>query len=150
MIAPNLVAEIRRALADGSFSQRQIARLMGVSRGTVGAIAAGKRPDYQARQDLAKEQWEEPTGPPVRCPGCGGMVYMPCVLCRARNAEIEKLRPTPNTWPNTLPPYGEIVELNLRPEHRIRYEQVRDRRIEGATREGKGDRHIFGPERTER
>ena len=47
MLAPSVVEEIRRLLAEDTLSYRKIARLTGVSRGTIGAIASGKRPDYQ-------------------------------------------------------------------------------------------------------
>jgi hypothetical protein len=81
MLPLKVVREVRRLLDEGRHSQRQIAETVGVSRGTVQAIAAGKRGIYGA----------EPTGdaepsnvPPVRCPGCGARVYLPCVLCKAR------------------------------------------------------------------
>lgn len=81
MIAQTLVDDVRRLLGEGRLSQRKIAARTGVSRGTVGAIAAGRRPDYAARR---LEQFDSPSGPPVRCPGCGGRVRMPCLLCRLR------------------------------------------------------------------
>ena len=49
MIASDIVKEIRQMLAEGSLSQRAIAERMGVSRGTVCAIAHGKRRDYPPR-----------------------------------------------------------------------------------------------------
>jgi len=69
-------------LDDKRLSQRTIARLTGVSRGTIGAIARGVRP-----QNLCRRESEEPAfdrGLPVRCHGCGGLVQMPCLLCRVR------------------------------------------------------------------
>ncbi len=70
-------------LAEGSLSQRRIALLTGVSRGTIGAIASGRRAPDLARMPTDYEpQIDE--GPPVRCRGCGGMVYMPCLLCHVR------------------------------------------------------------------
>ena len=70
MIAPKVVAEIRRLLAEEKLSQRKIGQLVGVSRGTVAAIASGKRPDYE---QLYYQSWDEPcdepAGPPQRCPG---------------------------------------------------------------------------------
>jgi hypothetical protein len=78
------VAEIRRMLARGELSQRKIAEQTGVSRGTVGAIALGRRPDYEDRRQAARGDFEPPSGPLHRCPGCGGMVLMPCLLCRVR------------------------------------------------------------------
>lgn len=82
MLAPGMVAEIRRLLAEGRLSQRKIARVTGISRATVGAIANGRRPDYPPR--ATPELFERPEGPPQRCATCGGMVYLPCRLCRVR------------------------------------------------------------------
>jgi transcriptional regulator with XRE-family HTH domain len=117
MIQHETVNEIRRLLAETSLSKRKIARLSGVSRGTVLEIASGRRPDYDAL--LAGEDWEEPTGPAVRCPGCGGLVCMPCQLCRMRKLIANRGRRAPRKDP------FEPIELNLRPDHRARYEEVR-------------------------
>lgn len=127
MIAPKIVAEIRRLLVEEKISQRKIGRLAGVSRGTVAAIASGKRPDYE---ELYRQSWDEsdePAGPPERCPGCGGLVYMPCQLCRARTITAKRPRLVPRC---TAVLRDGPLELDLRPEHRTRYEQVRTRRRE--------------------
>lgn len=84
MLSPELVAEIRRLLAARQLSQRKIARQLGVSRATIGAIANGRRPDYEPRQPRDEEPLR-PEGPPRRCRGCGGLVYLPCRLCRVRS-----------------------------------------------------------------
>ncbi len=159
MIAPQIVTEVRQLLREDILSQRKIARLVGVSRGTVAAIAAGKRPDYDLLRQL-RDEWEEPTGPAARCPGCGNRVYMPCQLCRIRKRIAEKQACATGfasalpcatgsasacdcatgsaialpcatgfasaPWPRS--PLAETLEplgLNLRPEHRARYEEVR-------------------------
>jgi hypothetical protein len=83
MLAESLVAHVAELLADGRISQRRFARLTGVSRGTVGAIALGRRP-LDLRPKCADEDSFRPLGPPARCRGCGGKVYMPCQLCRVR------------------------------------------------------------------
>ncbi len=92
MLAPGRVMEIRRLLDSGNHSQRQVARMTGVSRGTVGAIASGRRPDYL----LEPPEKDEPrsNSPPVRCPGCGGWVYASCRLCRVRAAKSQQQTPT--------------------------------------------------------
>jgi len=122
MIAPKIVAEVRRLLEEKTHSQRKIARLVGVSRGTVGTIALGRRPDYDLRRSLCEDEGDEPDSPPERCPGCGGMVQMPCRLCRVR----EQIARNPRAASHgpidcALTPLG----LNLRPDHYARYEQVR-------------------------
>ena len=121
MIAPKFVAEVRRLLAEGVFSQRKIAELTGVSRGTVRTIASGTRPDYEALQRPEEDAWEEPAGPAERCPGCGGMVYMPCRLCCVRTTLAQNPRRAPQDRAIQL---GAPLDLNLRPEHRARYEEV--------------------------
>jgi transcriptional regulator with XRE-family HTH domain len=121
MIEENTVAEIRRLLAEGSLSQRKIAGLTHVSRGTVSAIASGRRPQYDGPTG---DDWAEPTGPPVRCPDCGGMVYLPCQLCRVRKL-IAKRRRTPQDRTGQRKDAFEPIDLDLRPDHRARYEEVR-------------------------
>ena len=78
--------EVRRLLSQGKHSHRQIARLVDVCRVTVDKIAAGKRPDYAERRRLKTRDRKRPqdTGPLVRCPDCGGLVQLPCRLCRIR------------------------------------------------------------------
>ena len=121
MIDPKTIAEIQRLLALKTQSQRTIAKLTGVSRGSVASIASGKR-----RNDIASRPRDdglpEPSGPPVRCRGCGALVYMPCLLCRLR-----KENPRPARRPTYSRPASAC--LDLRPEHRIRYEEVRSRRM---------------------
>lgn len=98
MIAPYLVDEVKRLLNEGSLSQREIARKTGVSRGTVNAIALGKRPEPR-RLRTAADEFLAPAGPPRRCPGCGGLVRMPCLLCRVRQMkESGRLRASRNPW----------------------------------------------------
>lgn len=95
MVSQGVVDQILRLLAEGRLSQRKISRAVGVSRGTIGAIAKGHRP----RIRTTEERWGDPNrslGPPQRCGGCGGLVYMtPCLLCRVRTikaAELARMR----------------------------------------------------------
>ena len=84
MIADAVVENVRHLLADGALSQRKIARRLGISRGTVNAISQGRRPDYSQLQTPEAANFPFPQGVPRRCPGCGGMVQMPCLLCHVR------------------------------------------------------------------
>jgi len=99
MIARALVEEVRRMLVEGRLSQRKIAQTMGVSRGTVNAIARGRRRDTSVRRRNYEEDdgFTPPTGMPTRCPGCGGLTQMPCLLCyiRAKSGAREPAGPTP-------------------------------------------------------
>jgi hypothetical protein len=119
MIAPSVVQEIRRLLAEGVYSQRSIARITGVSRGTVGAIASGRRRDYGPSPH--GRALDESAGPPRRCPGCGGLVSMPCRLCHVRKLVAEARVTRPPERPEAP------LRLELSASHRARYEQVRRR-----------------------
>jgi len=89
MLRPDQVKEVRRLLARGKISQREIARELRLARGTVAAIAHGRRPDYSVKPP--DEDQIRPLRPPVRCAGCGGMVYAPCRLCRVRAVQAREL-----------------------------------------------------------
>lgn len=84
MICVDVVDEIRDLLCEGRLSQRKIAERVGVSRGTVNAIARGRRPEYAARHREPATDFRPPSGLPTRCSGCGGMVQMPCLVCQVR------------------------------------------------------------------
>jgi transcriptional regulator with XRE-family HTH domain len=84
MLAEAVVEQIRDLLAVGELSQRKIARRLGVSRGSVNAISQDRRPDYARSARAAGQHFPQPEGVPRRCPGCGGMVQMPCLLCYVR------------------------------------------------------------------
>ena len=83
MIAHAKLDEIRELLGDKSLSQRDIAKMTGVSRGTVRAIA--NNPELaDRRRDVAADRVPAKRKVPRRCPTCGGKVYLPCRLCRVR------------------------------------------------------------------
>jgi hypothetical protein len=128
MIAPRVVAEIQRLLDLKTHSQRRIAALVGVSRGTVGTVASGRRRDGNVLPGQCDDNSEQPSGPPARCSGCGGLVYMPCLLCRLR-----KERPHAPVQCRTTA-FAGSPDLDLRPEHRQRYEEVRAWRRQAADR----------------
>ncbi|MEM6329159.1 MAG: hypothetical protein AAF790_02805 [Planctomycetota bacterium] len=86
MLPIELVREICRMLDEGELSQRKIAAKLGVSRGTVGALATGRRGRYGREPDAEQEI----AGPPQRCGGCGMKVTMPCVYCRAVDYRLRK------------------------------------------------------------
>ncbi|MCA9232146.1 MAG: helix-turn-helix transcriptional regulator [Planctomycetales bacterium] len=88
MLTESVVMAVTTLLVEGQLLQRQIARRTGVSRTTISNIANGRRglwgretPCGDAEtHHLAIEAKAE------RCPGCGGLVYMPCVLCAVRSS----------------------------------------------------------------
>ena len=82
MIPNSVVHEVQRLLRVEGLSQRKVAMRLGVSRGSVHAIAQGKRNEPTGPRLLDPGlQYDRP---PERCPECGGLVYMPCLLCRIR------------------------------------------------------------------
>ena len=83
MLPLKQVEEVRRLLDTGGLSQRKIAAKLAVSRGTVNAIASGKRGLY-GRESDPLDNLNSSGSPPERCPGCGALVFMPCVLCKTR------------------------------------------------------------------
>ncbi len=125
MLSTETFRRIGELLARGELSQRAIARQVGVHRNTVGAIARGARPDYDAmRRVRQRREIPPPDGPQRRCPTCGALVYPPCVACRVR----EELSRT--AQPCSRPePHDDDLALALRPHHQVRYERVRARRL---------------------
>ena len=119
MIDPLVVAEVRRLLSLG-WSQRKIAKklYLEVSKGTIGRIANGKRPDYpsgrfsdEGNPDLFG------SGPPKRCPHCGALIYGHCVKLMAELMGSKK-PPKSNGWSGEL-------NLQLNKRHRRRYRKLR-------------------------
>lgn len=128
MIPASIVEEIKRLLAQGKWSSRKIARIMGVSRGSVAAIANGRRPDYEARR-REREEESEPLGPLGRCSECRAMVHLPCRLCAVRKRMAQgKIR-------RLVLGAEESLQVGLQGDHRVRYEQVRRRRMARERRE---------------
>jgi len=84
MLPLTVVQEVRRLLDEDELSQRKIAFKLGISRGTVDAIASGRRGIYGREPDQKQSDLPCLELAPQRCSGCGAQVYMPCVLCRAR------------------------------------------------------------------
>lgn len=78
MISLAKIGRVRAMLAEEKRrSFGVIAKACGVSRTAVARIATGK--------PMLVELLMVHDGPaPQRCAGCGGMVYMPCKLCRVR------------------------------------------------------------------
>jgi transcriptional regulator with XRE-family HTH domain len=115
MVPPERVREVQRLLSEGALSYRDIARRVNISRGTVLAIAKGRRPDYDALRQARAAENSEPAEPPCRCPACGYRVYLPCRICslRARQERAQASRSFQLLWADRrrpLPP-GYAAEL---------------------------------------
>jgi len=130
MITPALVRRILTLLTQDGLSQRQAARRVGVSRGTVAAIVSGRRlPSSPDRPPLPAGE-SESSGLPERCPQCGGLVLMPCVRCHVEQAMRR-------ASPRCLPPANDDLQLQLQlaGPWRQRYEEVRACRLAQPTDE---------------
>ena len=84
MISVALEKRVRNLLAEGKLSQRSIARMTGLSRSSIGAIARGNRKAFIAASVEDGVKFFSTSQSPQRCPQCGGLVYMPCHACRIR------------------------------------------------------------------
>ena len=80
MIEQSIIETIEKLLAQDGLSQRQIAKIMKVSRGTVYAVAKGKRTLKKNKSNTSPFVF--PEGKPSRCPYCGAIVQMPCLSCQ--------------------------------------------------------------------
>lgn len=88
-ISPERAEAVRRALADG-MKQREIARRVGISVGTVSRIASGRWNDPDADSRLSLVLYDEPHLDARRCSGCGAMIYVwPCLRCHLEGAGSE-------------------------------------------------------------
>ena len=125
MIKQEQVDEIQRLLASGKYSQRKIAKITKVSRGTINAISQGKRSDYVPAPKVEERGPFE--GPIERCPECGGRVHMPCRFCQARRFASEESSGFRGAVPKTIKQLS--LGLELKGESLKRYEEVRQKRL---------------------
>ena len=118
MIPPSVVQEIRRLLAEGERSQRKIAKVVGVSRGSVSRIARGKRRDYPPRRRAGSASPRRATGALPELRGLG-LHALPVVPLRVFVAGLK--------WAIARREAGPPgpVELELNEADRARYEEVR-------------------------
>jgi hypothetical protein len=86
MLPTATILEIDRLLKEGRLSQRQIASRLKVSRGTISAIAHGRRGLYGNDPDEVRPAH---ASPPARCPTCGYCVYLPCRICKIRRLRYD-------------------------------------------------------------
>ena len=124
MLDPEKVTGVKRLLAEGGLPLRKIAEVVGMSRGSVAAIATGRRPDYEGklREQSLRAEAEEVLGTssPKRCPDCGGLACLPCRACHLR--QTRRIIPTP-------PKPDATCGLELQSDDRERYEEIRQMRL---------------------
>ena len=95
-----------RLLAAGRLSQRRIAQVVGIARGTVATLKriGHERPRGQTNMLLVPR----PPGPIEQCPGCGRLIEMPCLACQAEGHR--EMRPARKS------PAAPAQEADLRPD----------------------------------
>ena len=126
MLDRHLADKVLQLLNEQKLSQRQVARLTGVSRGTVAAIARGV---WHARHRSRPNRESDASPPPSRCPDCGAIVTPPCLACHVRALKAR----------GEIPPLPEEAVGPLRVElhgpYHARYLEVRA----AAMARGEGD-----------
>jgi len=117
MLALGLVNEIKRLIETKGLSQRQIAKRLGISRGTVSDVAKGRRRTHTKNADADRSVFSNESEL-TRCPSCGGKVYMPCLLCQIRSLKQQQRATGEPRQPSQLraqriskPSAVELVEL---------------------------------------
>lgn len=115
MLSDADVERVQALLAEG-VSQRRVAALTGYTRNTVASIFHGRRQKRAERpaKKLDKEPFDK-RGPIMRCPTCGGLVFPPCLACKIRS-QGPGARDQRSDGP---------LQLELKPAHRKRYEQIK-------------------------
>ena len=109
MIPKFLEHEVQCLINRGELSLRKIARVTGVSRGTVANIANSSRKIKERKAKNQPSLAEDPLellrdseGPPKRCLTCGARVFGSCHYCAAvAFAAIQEKRPLDRRGPET-------------------------------------------------
>lgn len=84
MITEEKIQEVRALLKQG-VSIRQIYRITGVHRQAINRLKSGHRPSKTYfNERIGGEVRNVFAEPDTRCPVCGGLVAMPCLLCAVR------------------------------------------------------------------
>ena len=85
MIQNHKIEYVQTLLRKNYLGYREIAKLVGVSRGTVGKIASGQLTVSTSVYSLKQSKDFE------RCPECGGRVLMPCRACDLKKRKSHEL-----------------------------------------------------------
>ena len=121
MIAADLIAEIQRLLAEGKLSQRKIAKLTGVSRGTVSHSPTASECCAAGNRLLGVRP--------------GGPIWPAAALPRLRRVGLPALPPLPHPRFLAAPSVGRLpnrpqgpLQLDLQEEHAARLRRLNARR----------------------
>lgn len=129
MLTAATIQRILDLLAQGNLTDRQIARLTGVSRASVTRIARGYRPHSPQPRRSSPSPSPKPADSPQRCPHCGAKVYLPCRRCRLERQFRAGRVPLLPAWPET------DLQLQLSDAQLHRYHHLHLSRLTGQTRD---------------
>lgn len=134
-IDPDTEIAIKQLLYVGKLSQRSIAKVTGINRGTVNSIARGKRKVQPVVPVVPDTESVFRGGPVSRCP-CGSFSRINplagvCLACQVRRLPGHA---TPDTEADTL-------VTDLEDQDQLRYEAMR---IKAKKRKLRGNRRLTG------
>lgn len=89
MLTAGTIRWIKRLASEG-LSRRAISQATGVARNTIADILGADRVAEEIRDTLYDVDDPVFTDPPRRCPSCGAVVYMPCLACGLRAAQVRR------------------------------------------------------------
>lgn len=118
MLSEGTVQKACELLRSG-MSARKVALALGVSRGTIANIRHGRWQAHEPKSGFDRY----PEGKFEKCPVCGVRVQKPCLVCTLRDLGAKTVFSLNSDG-------GELCEIDLEPEHRERYEEVRKWRQE--------------------
>lgn len=84
MITLEKIEAVKKAIASGK-SSRKIAMELGISRTSVYNVQRGLCRIQRPPKEPSPQAYFDENAPYTRCPTCGGLVKMPCLLCRIRH-----------------------------------------------------------------
>lgn len=120
------IVRILELLESGRCSDRKIALMVGCCRGSIARIK--KTPAKLIRKRIEAIELPNPKAAYERCPTCGALTRPPCVACTLNDPEFKKLKKTQEN--RSVDVLEAFLELDLLPEDRKRYQQVRKWRVE--------------------
>ena len=89
MLTAGTIRWIKRLAGEG-LSRRAISQATGVARNTIADILGADRVAEEIRDTLYDVDDPIFTDPPRRCPSCGAVVFMPCLACGLRAAQVRR------------------------------------------------------------
>lgn len=120
---PDTARAVRKRLAAGQ-TQQQVADAIGIARSTVRRILRGDGPHAAISQEhLEPDPDPDYPGKSFRCPGCGALITDQCIACG-----LPPFAPASACCDLTDEELADLLGIDLRPVHRVRYDVIHARR----------------------